>query len=300
MLSAKVAHNDPSHRRELVMRDGNPLCYFDYGQGPAILLVHGWAASSQFFEDLSAGLARDHRVIVPDLRGHGDTPSGSTPLSIELLAEDIATLVEALTLDNAVALGWSMGAMVLWQHMIEHADAAFSGMIVEDMSPRILNSADWSLGMVNGLDAASSARALDVMRKDWPAYVRAFTPHMFARDTARGNPDLVARTSDRMRHLDSDAMACLWASMAQQDLRSQLPAIRVPTLIAYGGRSDAYGPETSRYLVETLPEASRQEFVRSGHAPHLEEPQEFENAVRDFASRVQTAASPVQKFEGST
>ncbi|WP_300531080.1 alpha/beta hydrolase [Maricaulis sp.] len=300
MLSAKTAHHDPSHRRELVMPDGNPLCYFDYGEGPAIVLVHGWAASSQFFEDLSARLARDHRVIIPDLRAHGETPAGDTPLSIKLLASDVAALIDALELDNAVALGWSMGALVLWQYLSEPGRRPLAGLVVEDMSPRILNSADWSLGMVNGLDAASSARALDVMRKDWPAYVRAFTPHMFARDTARGNPDLVARTSERMRHLDSDAMARLWASMAQQDLRPALPAIRVPTLIAYGGRSDAYGPETSRYLVETLPNASRQEFSRSGHAPHLEEPTEFEHAVRDFASRVQTAANPVQNIEGST
>ncbi|MBR9824508.1 MAG: alpha/beta hydrolase [Alphaproteobacteria bacterium] len=282
----QLASLAPRHE-QIELGDGTRLHYADHGSGMPVLLVHGWAASGAFFDDLAAMLAADMRVIVPDLRAHGDTACGQSTLTIDRLADDMAELIAALELDSVVVLGWSMGAMVLWRMLLRHDHRAVAGMVVEDMSPRVLNSEDWPLGMSNGLDVQASARAVRAMRSDWTAYAEAFTPRIFSRDRLHRDPEMIAWSRDRIKTLDSDAMAALWSSMTALDLRSDLPAIKTPTLVIYGERSDAYGPETSRYLVETLPNASKKGFAHSGHAPHMEETEEFARAVLNFARLVQ-------------
>lgn len=261
------------------------MAYRDCGSGNPLLLVHGWAASGEFFDPIVDQLAQRCRVIIPDLRAHGRSAAGSGPITIESLADDIASLMEQLELENTITLGWSMGALILWRMITRHGGDRIAGMVVEDMSPRVLNAPDWPLGMSNGLDAQASARAVRAMREDWSAYAEAFTPRIFARDRVHRNPEMIALSRERIQKLDPEAMAALWGSMTEQDLRAELPAIKVPTLVTYGERSDTYGPETSRYLVETLPNASTKGFAHSGHAPHMEEPEEFSRAVLDFAAR---------------
>tara|TARA_R110000744_G_scaffold125730_8_gene231650 strand:+ start:16809 stop:17744 length:936 start_codon:yes stop_codon:yes gene_type:complete len=284
--------------RSCRMSDGSVMRYRDLGAGPVLLLVHGWAASGDFFDSVADQLAARFRVVIPDLRAHGATPAGTGPLDIDLLANDVQTLIDALELDNITALGWSMGATVLWQLFARNGHARFAGLIIEDMSPRILNTQDWALGMSTGMDIAGSGRAIEAMRTDWQAYAAAFAPRMFARGRAAREPGMIADIVARLSLRDGDAMADLWLSMASQDLREALPTMNLPTLVISGERSEAYGPGTSRYLVDTLPDAQSISFAKSGHAPHLEEPKEFASAVTQFANRVHAAAVTHHNTEG--
>jgi len=274
------------------LRDGVPMAYDDMGSGPAVLLVHGWAVNRGFFSDLANRLQSDFRVIVPDLRGHGQTPVGDASISIEQLADDLISLIEALDLSRVVALGWSMGATVLWK-MIERVGAdRLGGLIIEDMSPRVLNDASWSLGMQRGLDAAMSDELQADMRTDWPRFASSFSPRMFARDFSI-DVDLAARLA-QMSDNDREAMAALWASMTDADFRAALPEITIPTCVMHGAQSQTYSPETSRFLVESMPRAQRISFARSGHAPHLEEPEAFARAVTEFVHRTQSGGGSVE------
>ncbi|MDF1768748.1 alpha/beta hydrolase [Maricaulis sp.] len=286
--------------RHLTLRDGTVLAYRDIGSGPVLFLVHGWAASGIFFEDIAARLADEFRVIIPDLRGHGDTPAGPGRATITDLADDMDELIATLGIAPIIALGWSMGATVLWSMIERHGHDRLAGMVIEDMSPRILNDASWTLGMSSGMDVEASVRATAAMRADWPAYAAAFAPRIFARDRAAREPQIVAEALTLLVARNANSMADLWASMAQQDLRATLPGMAIPALIAFGERSDAYGPETSRYLVETLPAATAHGFAHSGHAPHLEQPEEFVDAVRNFARQALAQAASNDTIEGST
>lgn len=271
------------------------------GSGPDLLMVHGWSAHAGFFEDLSNRLSASFRVIAPDLRGHGETPAGTAPRTIAQLADDVRALSDALELSDAVALGWSMGASVLWRLMADHGTGRFAGLIIEDMSPRILNDHAWSLGMSNGLDAETSRRATDNMRADWPAYAAAFAPRMFARDSLQRRGETGAWAAREFAARDGAVMADFWTSLAREDSRPILPELRLPVRVINGALSEAYSPETSRFLVESLPDGELVTFPRSGHAPHLEEAERFADAVTEFARRVQPAGDPQTDHpEGST
>lgn len=276
----------------ITLRDGVRMAFSDTGQGPVILLVHGWAVNRDFFADLAQRLQSEFRVIAPDLRGHGLTPAGDGPLSIEKLAGDMAELIDALELDHVVALGWSMGASVLWNMIEARGTDGLAGLIIEDMSPRVLNDADWSLGMQRGLDAQMNRELKSDIRADWPAVASVFSPRMFARDYVI--KDDIAGLLEQMRENDSEAMASLWASMTEADFRPGLPSLSIPTCVMHGACSQTYSPETSRFLVNTMPRAERISFARSGHAPHLEEPDAFANAVAGFVHRTRFDADADQ------
>ncbi|HAQ36807.1 MAG: hypothetical protein CMF74_12990 [Maricaulis sp.] len=269
------------------LRDGALMSVAVSGTGPDLLLVHGWSAHAGFFDSIRTRLDQSFRVIAPDLRGHGQSAPGSAPLTIDQLADDMGVLAHALDLQDAVALGWSMGATVLWRHLAEHGSNRFSGLIVEDMSPRILNDHAWVLGMTNGLDAQSSKRATEIMRADWAAYASAFAPRMFARESLTRCGDIAAWAAREIAACDGAVMADLWTSMAAEDSRPFLTELKLPVRVIHGAMSEAYSPETSRFLVETLPDAELVTFTRSGHAPHLEEAERFADAVAEFARRVQ-------------
>jgi pimeloyl-ACP methyl ester carboxylesterase len=149
------------------------------------------------------------------------------------------------------------------------------------------------------MDTAASQRALAAMRSNWPAYAAAFVRHIFSRDRASRDPDLIQRVLAELRQCDAEAMAALWESMAGQDFRPALPAMRLPVLVTWGEASQAYKPDTSRYLVDTLPNAQGKAFAHSGHAPHLEQPKEFADAVEQFAGQVQAGANHPHDIEGS-
>lgn len=289
-----------SGETSVTLSDGTPMAVRLFGTGEPILLVHGWAAHGGFFDRLAEDLASQFSIIVPDLRGHGATSAGTAPLTIAQLADDLHALLLALDLRNAVAAGWSMGAMVLWSMIARHGADRLAGLVTEDMSPRILNDADWTLGMQTGLDRAASMQIEAAMRTGWPAYAAAFAPRMFARPENGEFPDILPWTVRQLAANDANAMADLWASMADTDCRDAVSAIPVPALIAYGERSQAYSPEASRHLAQSMPDARLCGFSRSGHAPHLEEPGAFARAVADFAREVQVCGTPTQFHEGST
>jgi pimeloyl-ACP methyl ester carboxylesterase len=292
VLGAKLPiDSQASQRIDIPLSDGNVMACAQAGTGPVILLVHGWAADGRLFANLHAELSKTYRVITPDLRAHGLTPRGSSPLTIETLAEDLWALIEDQNLQDVTALGWSMGALALWRMIELHGHERLAGLVVEDMSPRILNDTDWSLGMSSGLNRASSKRAVDAMVRDWPSYAKTFAPQMFSRHQVETNQNCVEPILQQLTQRDGSEMAELWASMAQQDLRDALPSMNLPVLVTYGEHSEAYSPETSRYLVNTLPDAQRIGFASSGHAPHIEEPEEFCRAVTNFACRVGDTAN---------
>ena len=96
-------------------RDIEPeLSYTDEGTGgPPLVLVHGLLCTRDDWRLQAERFAGSHRVVRPDLRGHGATPRGSEPLTIATLGADVAALLEALDLTGAVLAGHSLGCRVV-------------------------------------------------------------------------------------------------------------------------------------------------------------------------------------------
>jgi pimeloyl-ACP methyl ester carboxylesterase len=260
--------------------DGCVIAYRDEGDTCArpLLMLHGLMATGDFF-DAQRPLAARHRLIRVDLRGHGRSAAGAH-LDVARAADDIAELVAALDLQGAIGVGWSLGATALWRTLAGPAGGRFAGAVVVDMTARVRNGEDWSLGLS---PEACAARA-EAMRADFPAFAAAAGQAIFAQPVDPAHEAKAAWASDEFARSDESAIAALWASLEDEDVRPLLPCILQPTLIVHGAHSHLYGAETAAHLAAALPNARIVRFDRSGHAPHIEEPDRFNRIIADFAA----------------
>ena len=263
------------------LRDGAGMAYAEAGVGPAIVLVHGWAANGGFFADLAKRLSAHHRVISLTLRGHPGSDAGALPLTIETLADDIVDFTDALGLKSFTALGWSMGAMALWA-AAPALGARLTGLVVEDMGPRLPNSADWPHGLSGGYNAADIDATLSEIGADWPAYVARFAPRMFAPTVRETRPELIDWAIAEMAKADGAAMASYWRSMAAQDFRATLARVPQRMLVIRGAESQVYPDGATAHIARIAPNAERVVIEDAGHVPHLEAPDQFFTHVEAF------------------
>jgi pimeloyl-ACP methyl ester carboxylesterase len=100
--------------------DGLSLYYEEHGSGEPLVLLHGGIGASEMFAAILDELAEARRVIAVDLPGHGHTRDVDRPLRAELLADDVAALIEHLGLERADVMGYSLGGMVALRTAIQH------------------------------------------------------------------------------------------------------------------------------------------------------------------------------------
>lgn len=255
--------------------DGVEIAYDEEGCGRPLLLLHGLLAHRGFFE-LQRPLAAHFRLIRVDLRGHGDSRA-RTGLSIEQLADDVASLAERLDLEDAIIVGWSLGASVLWRLLDGPASHRFAGAVVVDMTPRVQNDDGWQLGL--SPEACTARR--EAIEEDFTSFATNAGQAIFAQP---GKHHSAGWAGEEFARNDRTAISALWTSLVEQDFRATLWRITQPTLVIHGAHSHLYGAETAQHLVAAIPHSTLIRFDQSGHSPHLEQPDLFNRTLTDFAA----------------
>ncbi|HNP36633.1 MAG TPA: alpha/beta hydrolase [Woeseiaceae bacterium] len=276
---------------QLQLRDGAQLAYRDAGSGPALLLLHGWSMRKEAFAAQFQALDARFRVVAPDLRGHGASSKAVSGTDLKALADDVTELVLALDLTDIVVVGWSMGAIVAWTMLKGEAAARIRGIVVVDMVPRILSDPDWPYGLREGTDSSSYDPYIARMRQDWPAFTSEYIPGNVARGREQQRSALLARLYELVEHNDPESMAVLWRALAEVDLRNFVAQLDLPTLISYGERGQLYSSDAFAWLHDHITNSRRVSFADSGHAPHMEEPDKFNDVLAEFADRLNSEAA---------
>ena len=201
----------------------------------------------------------------------------------------------ALELDGAVGIGWSLGAAVLWRVLAGPASRKFAGAVVVDMTPRVLNDGGWDLGLSRETCEARS----QAIRDDFPAFAAAAGQAIFAAPGAEADR---AAAGLRRQRSGRDRRSVGIAGRGGFPAACS-PSIRQPTLVVHGAHSHLYGADTAGHLVAALPNARAVAFDRSGHAPHLEQPDLFNATLREFAAtpcRQSVKPKPPPRMPGET
>jgi len=255
------------------------------GSGRPLIFLHGWSCHGGFFAPQVDALRPHFQLLLPDLPGHRLSPCPTGDLSIPHLADALHDHVTGRGLRDAVLVGWSMGALVAFEYIARYGSDALAGLVIEDMTVRIVNGDDWHLGIRNGFDMDQSNAAVLAMQADWPAYANASLPRLFARAGCR-DATVYDWAGTEIRNNDAGAMAALWTSMAACDYRQLMPELKIPALILHGEDSQLYDPAVSLWLERTIPDARRHAIAEAGHAPHLEQPAAYNAAVAAFARQL--------------
>lgn len=234
-------------------------------------MLHGWTMSGDVFSPLASALP-GVECIAPDLPGHGATGYAA---SITGGADMLADLLAA---GPAVVVGWSMGALVAWEHLARNRGQGVLGLISIDMSPRPLP--DWEFGL-SGQSVEGARARTSQFRSDWAGAAQAIAAAMFA--SAGGAPTLSREQA--ARHIaaqDPAVMLPFWDEILSADHRPAVAALPMPYLALHGAESRVYPPACADWLARTAPNGRAALIPGAGHAPILEAPAACASVITDF------------------
>jgi pimeloyl-ACP methyl ester carboxylesterase len=262
----------------------------DLGSGPALVLIPGLAATARFFEPLAADLARDHRVVIVELPGHGRNATGAsagtgTAPSLLLAAKRIAKTISSLGLRDVTLVGWSLGATVCYELLSGRAAANVAALVSVEQTPRLMvePETEWTHAAFGGLDTAGARQLLKETATDPAGFVTNLVTASFAANS-QPDPQLVAELVAQARGCDARAVRSLLVEALVQDWREWLTRLQLPTLFIHGARSQVYPTDVGNWLTQAVAGSRLVRFEASGHLPFLEERERFASVIRDFVS----------------
>ena len=258
--------------------DNCRLYYEECGQGRPVVLIHGWSCNRHFWKHQIPALAKRYRVLAFDLRGHGDSDRPEEGCHVAQLARDTKALIDYLGYRDVTLIGWSMGAHIIMDYVLQFGCENISKIVWDDESAKITTDETWSLGSNGNFPAQTNLDMLEGMVMDWPATARRFVPRIF-NEKHRGCEDwdwAEAQILPNTPHV----MVNLWISITQQDYRDKLHLITVPTLVTYGADS-TFPQAVHEYVAAHIPNARLARF-RGGHAHHMQDHEAYNQTVLDF------------------
>jgi dihydroxynaphthoic acid synthetase/2-succinyl-6-hydroxy-2,4-cyclohexadiene-1-carboxylate synthase len=250
------------------------------GDGPPLLLLHGFTGSSETMRELAGALAGDFRTISVDLLGHGDSDAPRDPsrYALECTAGDLARLLDALGHAQAHVLGYSLGGRIA---------LGLAALRPERVRSAVLIGA--SAGLADPAERAARVRADEALAASLERDgVEPFTDHWLAlplfASQARLGPEFLARArAQRLRNRSHGLAASLRGigTGAQPPLHDRLAHSRVPLLFV-AGAEDAKFAALARALAERAPRGQCAVVANAGHAVHLEALHPLVSLVRQF------------------
>ena len=257
-----------------VQLNGIQLAYDDTGKGTAILLIHGFPLCRQMWQPQAQALeAAGFRAVALDLRGFGESEPGAKTGSTDLMADDLIALLDHLGIEKAVVGGMSMGGYVML-NLLARYPQRFSGacFIVTRADADDQTARDKRDHLIAEIEAGRPETVPN-----------AFTPLLFADQTAAGHPELVAQVGSWMAATPPSGLILgLQAIRDRRDSSALLPELDIPVLIMGGNADKAIPPEKSKDLAKQIPGAQLCMLSDAGHMANLEQPEAFNKALLDF------------------
>ena len=245
------------------------------------MFLHGWSANADFFVPQSALAANGLNVIAPDLPGHGHDQRSGARLEIADLSAALDAHLSAANLDGVVLVGWSMGAIVALDYLARRGSAKIAGLVIVDMTPKIANDADWSLGLRDGRGAGELLRTTARMEADWSAYADKIAAALFA-PTLHHGCALYRRAAAAIAANDGVTMASLWRSLVAVDHRATVASLGIPILALAGVESQLYARDVAAWIAAHAARGRAAFIAGAGHSPQLEAPDAFNAAIAAF------------------
>ena len=238
------------------------LYYETHGEGPVILLTHGYSATSQMWHGQIDLLSRRHKLVIWDMRGHGqsDYPKDAAAYSEAATVADMAAILDAVGAERAIIGGLSLGGYMSLAFHRDHPDRTRALLII-DTGPGFKK---------DEAREAWNQRALETARKF----------------DAEGLTSLQSLSKERATstHRSAEGLAGAARGMLTQrdaSVIESLPGIKVPSLVVVGADDKPF-LAASDYMAAKIPHAQKIVVPAAGHAVNLDQPRAFNEAVGRF------------------
>ncbi|HEX7925764.1 MAG TPA: alpha/beta hydrolase, partial [Bradyrhizobium sp.] len=229
--------------------NGISLFHVETGEGSPVVFLHGGLSNSDYFGLQVPEIARAHRVICVDSRGHGRSTRNAQPFGYDLMTDDVVALLDHLKIPRAAIVGWSDGAIIGLDMAMRYPDRV-------------------SRVFAFGANTLTSGLKPDVDKDP-----------TFARFIARAKTEY-ERLSPTPGEYDQflQQIEKMWDTQPNWT-EAQLRAIRAPVLIADGQHDEAIQREHTEYMAATIPGAGLLILPNASHFAFLQDPALFNAAL---------------------
>jgi len=251
------------------------------GRGPAIVLLHGWTAASDWWDRVTPALRKDHRVVRVDLLGHGDSEKPRDGYTMNQQADRVAAALAAIKVHKATIVGHSTGGEVAIAFSKRHPDLTRK-LVVVDSEPNadfthVDALASLSLKPIIGQDLwriTPDSAVKDGLRQAF-ATDSVPVPEAFVEDFRKLTFSSYKKTFDESNEYveDGSLIADLTAT-----------ATRKPVLIIFGAKDRLIDAKKAiPYYREKVPSAQTEVIAGAGHSPMWEKPAQTSSLILKFA-----------------
>jgi pimeloyl-ACP methyl ester carboxylesterase len=268
-----LAYDDLSPDNPSPIPDPGPVA------SDTIVFIHGQPFNRSMWRYQVDGFSKTHRLIIPDLRGYGDTglptDSANTIILLDELALDLLHLLEALNIPNAVFVGLSMGGQIALE-LYRLRPQLFKGLVLADTDAR----AEGKEGYHERIALSQQIRTHGMQKFTDERIHKFLCPQTFAT-----KPAIVAHLTEMMTTTSPAGSAAVQRGRAERrDHTSLLKEIICPTLIIVG-EEDAFTPiPTAGYMHTRIPGSQLSIIKDAGHIPSMEQPEKFNDTLAAFLS----------------
>ncbi|WP_308250728.1 alpha/beta fold hydrolase [Nonomuraea rhizosphaerae] len=243
------------------------------GRGLPVVLLHAFPLSSAMWLAQREGLATSCRVITPDLRGFGGSRLGEDEPSVELMADDVARLLDSEGIDRAVVGGLSMGGYVTMAFCRRHPDRVL-GVILADTKA----TPDPEPARDNRERIAQA-----VLSEGSEVLLTEVLPALIGPTTKERRAMVFGRVKGLVQSAPPGAVAWAQRAMAARpDSFDTLAALKVPLLVVVGEEDELATVADAEAMRQAVPEARLEIIPKAGHLTAVEQPEAFNAAVTEF------------------
>jgi 3-oxoadipate enol-lactonase len=250
------------------------ISYEDHGTGPSLLFIHGYPLHRQLWAGQSENLSDIARVIVPDLRGHGDSGAGFAPHTMETFARDCFDLTEKLGISAPlIVCGLSMGGYIAMAMLCMHPER-IAGLILTATR----SAADSSEARANRDKAIQLAQTQGAK-----PIIDSILPRMLSQKTLASRPEIVHNAHEIMSAISVDTIIKDLQGMKERpDSTALLAKSSQATLIIHGEDDQIVPLAEAQALQQVIPRAKLTVIPEAGHLLNLEQPHLFNAAIQKF------------------
>jgi 3-oxoadipate enol-lactonase len=257
--------------------DDAEIAYRVLGEGPPVVLLHPFPVNHEFWLPVAEALASRYRLVLPDMRGHGDSGVGDGPASMEKHAADIARVMDDAEIGRAPLIGVSIGGYALFEFWRSHRGRVAALGLCNTKA-----GADGPEARNGRLQAAN-----DVIDRGTELFFQSMVPRVFSRNTREMRPDLVEGALRMMRKMSAEDVAQVQRGMAARpDSVELLRTINVPTLLVTGSDDILTGANEAELMRQHIPNSQLRVIPKAGHYSPWEQPEDAGWILRQFLDEV--------------
>lgn len=265
------------HALQRVRSGDAEIFYWTLGTGPPVVLLHPFPVHHEFWLPIAETLRSKYRLVMPDLRGHGESGVGDGPAAMEKHAADLRAVMDDADVGRAPIIGVSVGGYLLFEFWRKYRGRVAALGLCNTKAP-----SDNAEARAGRLQAAN-----DVMERGTEPFFESMIQKVLGRSTRESRPDLVDGTMRMMKTMSPEDVAQVQRGMADRpDSVETLKTINVPTLLITGDEDPMTGTNEAELMHRHITGSQMRVITKAGHYSPWEQPEQFGRIARQFLDTI--------------